>query len=63
MIIWVIWIKYLIPIHPLSNIEVTKYFNYKPKKKKRAYTRDHLPRTKYGVYAINLDVRESKETQ
>lgn len=33
MIIWVIWIKYLIPIHPLSNIEVTKYFNYKPKKK------------------------------
>ena len=41
MIIWVIWIKYLIPIHPLSNIEVTKYFNYKPKKKNSAYTRDH----------------------
>ena len=62
MIIWVIWIKYLIPIHPLSNIEVTKYFNCKPRFNS-VYSRDHLPRTKYGVCAINLAVRESKGTQ
>lgn len=62
MIIWVIWIKYLIPIHPLSNIEVTKYFNCKPRFNS-VYSRDYLPRTKYGVRATNLAVRESKGTQ
>ena len=35
-------------LHPLSNIEITKYFNYEPRFN-YVFSRDHLPKIKDGV--------------
>ena len=51
----------LVPLKPLSNIEITKYFNYKPSFK-GVFSRDNLPRIKDGPYIINLDDMQSKGT-
>ena len=59
--IWIILIKLLVPLHPLSNITITRYSNYKPRFN-GVYSRDNLPRTKDGVYVKNLDVKQSKRT-
>ena len=54
-----IWVKILVLLHVLNNIEITKNFNYKPRFN-GIFSRNSLPRTKYGGYVINLD--ESKGT-
>ena len=39
---------FLVRLHPLSNIDITKYFNYKPRFH-GAFSRDNLPRIKDGA--------------
>ena len=46
--------KSLVPLHPLSNIEITKYFNYNPRFND-VFSRENLPTIKDGAYAINLN--------
>ena len=46
-------------LHPLSNIEVTKCFNYKPRCNGIYW--DSLPRIKNGAYVINLNDKIVKE--
>ena len=41
------------------DIKITKYFNYEPRFN-GVFSRDNLPRTKDGVYFINLDDEQSK---
>ena len=48
-------------LHPLSNIEITKYFNYEPRFN-GAFSRNNLPRINNGVHVKNLDGKISKET-
>ena len=50
---------FLFPFHILSNIKITKYFNYEPRFID-VFTRDNLPRIKDGAYVINLDGEQSK---
>ena len=40
--------------HPLTNIEIQKYYQNEPRFN-RVYSRDNLPKIKYGAYIINLD--------
>ena len=47
-------------LHPLSNIEITEYFNCGPKFY-GVFSRNDLPRTKDGAYVINLDYNIVKE--
>ena len=53
--------KVLVLIHPLSNIEITNYFNYEPRFND-AFSRNDLLRTKDGAYVINLYDKNSKGT-
>lgn len=46
---------------PLRNDKITKYFFHEPSFN-GAYSMDSLPRTKDGVYVINLDHKKCKET-
>ena len=48
-----------VPLHPLSNIKITKYFNYEPRFN-GVFSRDNLLRIKDGVYIRNLDEKQSK---
>ena len=43
----------------MSNIKITKYFNYKPRFN-GVFSRDNLPRTDDGTSVINLDNKQSK---
>ena len=43
----------MVPLHPLSNIEIAKYFNYEPRFN-GAFSENNLPRIKDGVYVINF---------
>ena len=52
--------EFLIPLHPLSNIEITKYFIYKTRFK-GVFSRDNLPKTKGGAYVINLNDKNVME--
>ena len=52
----------LVSLHPLRNIEITKYFNYKPRFND-FFSRNNLPRIKARVYVINLDDKKSKGTR
>ena len=52
---------FLIPHHPLNNIEITNYFNCEPRFN-GVFSRNNLPRIKDGTYSINLDDRNSKGT-
>ena len=47
--------------YPLSNIEITNYFNYKSRFN-GVFSRNDLPRIKHGAYVINLDDTKGKET-
>ena len=47
--------------HTLRNIKITKYFNNKPKFN-GVFSRENLPKIKDGVYVINLEDTQSKET-
>ena len=51
----------LVPLRPLSNIEITKYFNYEPSFN-GFFLRNNLPRIKDGAYVLNLDEKQSKGT-
>ena len=57
-----IWINiFLVPIHPLSNIEITNYFNYKLRFN-GPFSKGNLSRIKDGTNVINLDYKNSKGT-
>ena len=45
---------FLMPPHPLRNFEIQKYYQNEPRFN-GFYSRNNLPKTKYGAYAINLD--------
>ena len=51
--------KLLVPLHPLNNIEITKYFNYEPRYN-GAFSRNSLPRIKDEAYVTNLDYKTNK---
>ena len=53
--------KFLVPLHPLSNIEITKYFNYGPTFN-GVFSGGNLLRIKDGAYVINHDDKQSEET-
>ena len=52
-------IKLLVPLHLLSNIEITKYFN-NDLRFNGVFSRNNLSRIKDGVYVINLDDKKIK---
>ena len=53
----------LLPFHPLTNIEISKYYSNEPKFN-GVYSRDNLPKiTKKGAYVINLDEYENAGTR
>ena len=49
------------PPHLLTNLEMQKYYENKPKCN-GVYLRDNLPKAKYGVYVVNLNEYESVRT-
>ena len=52
----------MLPFHPLTNIEISEYYNIEPRFN-GAYSRNNLPKTiKKGAYAINLDEYENAGT-
>ena len=52
----------LLAFHPLTNIEINKYYKYEPRFN-RVYSRNNLPKkNKKGVYIINLDEYENTGT-
>ena len=56
-----IWIKnVLVALHHLSNIEINKYFNYKPRFY-GVFSKSNLHRIKDGAYVINLDDKKVKK--
>ena len=55
--------KALIPPHPLTNFEIKKYYEYKPRFIGFC-SRDNLPKTiKNGAYVIDLDEYADVGTQ
>ena len=48
----------LIPPHPLTNFEMQKYYQNKSKYY-GVYSRNNLPKIKYGTYVTNVDEYES----
>ena len=52
--------KNFVLLHPLSNIEITNYFNYEPRFN-GIFSRNNLPTIKDGTYVINLDDKKVKE--
>ena len=48
-------------LHTLNNINITDYFNYKPRLN-GVFSKNNLPRIKDGAYVINLDGKKSKGT-
>ena len=53
--------NFLVPLHPLTNIEITKYFNHSSRFN-GVFLRNNLPKIKDGVYMINLSDKKSKGT-
>ena len=54
-------IFFLILLHRLSNIKITKHFNYNSRFNS-VFLGDNLPRVKDGAYVVYLDDKESKGT-
>ena len=50
--------KFLVPFHPLTNLEIRKYYLNEPKFI-GFYSRNNWSKIKYGGYIINLDEYES----
>ena len=44
--------------HPLTNFEIQKYYQKEPKFNS-VFSRNNLPKIKYGTYITNLDEFES----
>ena len=56
-------IDLLLPFHPLTNIEISEYYENEPRFN-GVYSRNNLPnQIKRGVYVIHLDKYESTGTQ
>ena len=55
-----IWIKVLVSLHPLRNIEIAIYFNFEPTFN-GVFSRNNLPRTKDEAYVINLDNKKGTQ--
>ena len=52
-------LNFLLPFHPLTNIEINEYYKNGPRFN-GVYSRDNLPKTiKKGAYVINLDEYEN----
>ena len=52
----------LLPFHPLTNIEISEYYENEPRFN-GVYSRNNLPKTiKKGAYVINLDEYENTGT-
>ena len=51
--------KLLVPLHPSSNINITKYFNDEPSFN-GVFSIGHLPEIKDEADIINLDEKQSK---
>ena len=52
----------MLPFHPLTNIEISEYYNIEPRFN-GVYSRNNLRKTiKKGAYAINLDEYENTGT-
>ena len=51
----------LVPLLPLSNIEITDYFNYESSFN-GVFARNNFPRIKDAAYVINLDDKKFKGT-
>ena len=51
--------KNFFPLYPLSNIEISEYFNYKPRFY-GVFSGNNFSRIKDGAYVINLDDKKSK---
>ena len=49
------------PLHPLNNFEIQKYYQNKPEFK-GAHSRNNLPKIKDWAYVINLDECKSIRT-
>ena len=49
------------PLHPLTNFEIQKYYQNEPKFN-GVYSRNDLPKIKGGTYVINLDKYKSVGT-
>ena len=47
--------KFLVPLYPLNNIEITSCFRFNC-----VSSKNNLPRIKNGAYVINLDDKNSK---
>ena len=45
---------FLMPPHPLTNFEIQKYYENKPRFN-GVFSRENLPKKKDGVYVINFD--------
>ena len=52
---------FFVPLHLLSNIEITKYFNYKPSFN-AVFSKGKLCRVKDRACVINVDDKQSKGT-
>ena len=52
--------KFLVPLHPLNNIEITNYFKYELRFNS-IFSRSDLARIKDWAYVINLDDEIVKE--
>ena len=56
-----IWIKnLLVALHPLSNIEIIRYFNYEPRFY-GVFSKNNFPGINDGAYVINLDDKKVKK--
>ena len=53
-------LKFLVLLLPLSNIEITKYFNYEPRFD-GVFPRNNLLRIEDGAYVTNLNDKKVKE--
>ena len=53
-------INFLAPLHPLSNIVITQYFNYE-RRLMAFFSRNGLPRIKDEANVINLDDKKVKK--
>ena len=49
------------PLHPLTNFEIQKYYQNEPKFN-GVYSRNNLSKIKDGAYIINVDEYESIRT-
>ena len=48
------WARFSMSPHPLTNFEIQKYYQNKPRFK-GVYSRNNLPKIKDGAYIINSD--------